>query len=179
MKTHLERKKLKTGLRFHYYLQHMKGAFLSELISLLLIHQYNQCLKVAFFFHLYFCSPDFQESLLPVHPSDVLDMPVDPNEPTYCLCHQVSYGEMIGCDNPDVHLSYYYLTIICFLLFSCYLLFYKSLETFRSSCRFQRVPIKSKYFSQIQDNIPMNTNAIYSTVEFVILIGQKMLIDFL
>ncbi|EAW88767.1 inhibitor of growth family, member 4, isoform CRA_f, partial [Homo sapiens] len=25
-----------------------------------------------------------------VHPSDVLDMPVDPNEPTYCLCHQVS-----------------------------------------------------------------------------------------
>lgn len=36
------------------------------------------------------------------HPSDVLDMPVDPNEPTYCLCHQVSYGEMIGCDNPDV-----------------------------------------------------------------------------
>lgn len=36
------------------------------------------------------------------HASDVLDMPVDPNEPTYCLCHQVSYGEMIGCDNPDV-----------------------------------------------------------------------------
>lgn len=36
------------------------------------------------------------------HPSDVLDMPVDPNEPTYCLCHQVSYGEMIGCDNPEV-----------------------------------------------------------------------------
>ena len=36
------------------------------------------------------------------HASDVLDMPVDPNEPTYCLCHQVSYGEMIGCDNLDV-----------------------------------------------------------------------------
>ncbi len=33
---------------------------------------------------------------------EVLDMPVDPNEPTYCLCHQVSYGEMIGCDNLDV-----------------------------------------------------------------------------
>ena len=30
------------------------------------------------------------------------DMPVDPNEPTYCLCHQVSYGEMIACDNADV-----------------------------------------------------------------------------
>ena len=34
--------------------------------------------------------------------TDVLDMPVDPNEPTYCLCHQVSFGEMIGCDNIDV-----------------------------------------------------------------------------
>lgn len=31
-----------------------------------------------------------------------IDMPVDPNEPVYCTCHQVSYGEMIGCDNPDV-----------------------------------------------------------------------------
>uniref|UniRef100_A0A4X2M324 Inhibitor of growth family member 5 n=1 Tax=Vombatus ursinus TaxID=29139 RepID=A0A4X2M324_VOMUR len=45
---------------------------------------------------------EFAETILSVHPSDVLDMPVDPNEPTYCLCHQVSYGEMIGCDNPDV-----------------------------------------------------------------------------
>ncbi|XP_053895877.1 inhibitor of growth protein 5 isoform X1 [Malaclemys terrapin pileata] len=45
---------------------------------------------------------EFADTILSVHPSDVLDMPVDPNEPTYCLCHQVSYGEMIGCDNPDV-----------------------------------------------------------------------------
>ena len=45
------------------------------------------------------------ESIAPLasyQSSDVLDMPVDPNEPTYCLCHQVSYGEMIGCDNQDV-----------------------------------------------------------------------------
>ncbi|CAH1730857.1 unnamed protein product [Aphis gossypii] len=27
------------------------------------------------------------------HSTEVLDMPVDPNEPTYCLCNQVSYGE--------------------------------------------------------------------------------------
>lgn len=26
----------------------------------------------------------------------------DPNEPRYCLCNQVSYGEMVGCDNNDV-----------------------------------------------------------------------------
>jgi len=32
----------------------------------------------------------------------VFDMPIDPNEPTYCLCKEVSYGQMIGCDNPDV-----------------------------------------------------------------------------
>jgi hypothetical protein len=31
-----------------------------------------------------------------------LDLPVDPNEPTYCYCGQVSYGEMIACDNPEV-----------------------------------------------------------------------------
>ena len=28
--------------------------------------------------------------------------PIDPDEPTYCLCDQVSFGEMIGCDNEDV-----------------------------------------------------------------------------
>ena len=53
-------------------------------------------------------------SLLPLatgHPSDVLDMPVDPNEPTYCLCHQVSYGEMIGCDNQDVSLHHFHISI--------------------------------------------------------------------
>lgn len=53
------------------------------------------------------------------HPADVLDMPVDPNEPTYCLCHQVSYGEMIGCDNPDVsfvicNLNDYFVFLYCF-----------------------------------------------------------------
>ena len=30
-----------------------------------------------------------------------LDMPIDPNEPTYCLCSRVAFGEMVGCDNPD------------------------------------------------------------------------------
>lgn len=50
------------------------------------------------------------------HANDVLDMPVDPNEPTYCLCHQVSYGEMIGCDNPDVRsiLLMLFCRLICF-----------------------------------------------------------------
>ncbi|KAF2288231.1 hypothetical protein GH714_005190 [Hevea brasiliensis] len=28
-----------------------------------------------------------------------VDQPIDPNEPTYCVCHQVSFGDMIACDN--------------------------------------------------------------------------------
>lgn len=39
-------------------------------------------------------------------PSMDLDLPVDPNEPTYCFCNQVSYGEMVACDNPDVCISF-------------------------------------------------------------------------
>ncbi|KAF7987511.1 hypothetical protein HCN44_003273 [Aphidius gifuensis] len=46
------------------------------------------------------------------HPADVLDMPVDPNEPTYCLCHQVSYGEMIGCDNPDCPIEWFHFSCV-------------------------------------------------------------------
>lgn len=65
---------------------------------------------------LFFCLVSADAAGLPglagiAHPSDVLDMPVDPNEPTYCLCHQVSYGEMIGCDNPDVSFSIYFIGI--------------------------------------------------------------------
>ena len=33
------------------------------------------------------------------------DWMVDPNEPRYCLCNEVSYGEMVGCDNDDVSLK--------------------------------------------------------------------------
>ncbi len=45
--------------------------------------------------------------VLPV-PQEILDMPVDPNEPTYCLCQQVSYGEMIGCDNNDCPIEWFH-----------------------------------------------------------------------
>ena len=33
---------------------------------------------------------------------------IDPNEPRYCLCGDVSYGEMVGCDNDDVSLWPFY-----------------------------------------------------------------------
>ena len=40
---------------------------------------------------------------------DLTSQPLDPDEPTYCLCQQVSFGEMIGCDNEDVSVA----TSIC------------------------------------------------------------------
>ncbi|XP_036925085.1 inhibitor of growth protein 5 isoform X3 [Sturnira hondurensis] len=58
------------------------------------------------------CRSEFTDTILSVHPSDVLDMPVDPNEPTYCLCHQVSYGEMIGCDNPDCPIEWFHFACV-------------------------------------------------------------------
>jgi hypothetical protein len=27
------------------------------------------------------------------------DLPIDPNEPIYCSCRRVSFGQMVGCDN--------------------------------------------------------------------------------
>jgi len=37
-----------------------------------------------------------------------IDMPIDPNEPTYCLCNRVSFGEMVGCDNPDCKIEWFH-----------------------------------------------------------------------
>ncbi|XP_031573130.1 inhibitor of growth protein 1-like [Actinia tenebrosa] len=36
------------------------------------------------------------------------DIPIDPNEPTYCLCKQVSFGEMIGCDNDNCPIEWFH-----------------------------------------------------------------------
>lgn len=46
-----------------------------------------------------------------------LDLPVDPNEPTYCFCNQVSYGEMVACDNPDVSNPSFFFIIVLGLKF--------------------------------------------------------------
>ncbi len=62
--------------------------------------------KIQVWSDIYIVSLFPQPWVLWIHPSSSpvrrLRHAVDPNEPTYCLCHQVSYGEMIGCDNPDV-----------------------------------------------------------------------------
>jgi hypothetical protein len=30
------------------------------------------------------------------------ELAIDPNEPLYCTCRQVSFGHMVACDDPDV-----------------------------------------------------------------------------
>ena len=46
--------------------------------------------------------------LAPGIPQEVLEMPIDPNEPTYCICQDVSWGEMIGCDNNDCPIEWFH-----------------------------------------------------------------------
>ncbi|TXT10173.1 uncharacterized protein COLE_04107 [Cutaneotrichosporon oleaginosum] len=36
----------------------------------------------------------------------------DPNEPRYCYCNQVSYGEMVGCDNDDCPMEWFHLACL-------------------------------------------------------------------
>ncbi|KAI7907640.1 uncharacterized protein BX663DRAFT_491540 [Cokeromyces recurvatus] len=40
------------------------------------------------------------------------DMPIDPNEPLYCYCQQVSYGEMVACDNTDCEIEWFHLACV-------------------------------------------------------------------
>ncbi|XP_060844638.1 inhibitor of growth protein 4-like [Rhopalosiphum padi] len=47
-----------------------------------------------------------------LRPAAVIDMPVDPNEPKFCLCNQVSFGEMIGCDNPDCTIEWFHFVCV-------------------------------------------------------------------
>uniref|UniRef100_A0A7S0WGW1 PHD finger protein ING n=1 Tax=Pyramimonas obovata TaxID=1411642 RepID=A0A7S0WGW1_9CHLO len=37
-----------------------------------------------------------------------IDLPIDPNEPTYCVCNRVSFGEMIACDNNSCRIEWFH-----------------------------------------------------------------------
>ncbi|XP_023218911.1 inhibitor of growth protein 3-like isoform X1 [Centruroides sculpturatus] len=37
-----------------------------------------------------------------------LDWSYDPNEPRYCICNQVSYGDMVACDNEDCPVEWFH-----------------------------------------------------------------------
>ncbi|DAZ98548.1 TPA: hypothetical protein N0F65_007047 [Lagenidium giganteum] len=36
------------------------------------------------------------------------DLPIDPNEPVYCHCRRVSFGQMVGCDNDDCKYEWFH-----------------------------------------------------------------------
>ena len=38
------------------------------------------------------------------------DWNYDPSEPRYCVCNQVSYGDMVACDNDDVRILWFTLS---------------------------------------------------------------------
>lgn len=40
------------------------------------------------------------------------DIAVDPDEPTYCLCDQISYGEMICCDNDLCPIQWFHFSCV-------------------------------------------------------------------
>eukprot|EP01137_Pigoraptor_chileana_P001193 Opistho-2@38460 len=50
----------------------------------------------------------------PVEPLLAVPMPppemqaIDPTEPRYCICNQVSFGEMVACDNEDCALEWFH-----------------------------------------------------------------------
>ncbi|KAG8184146.1 hypothetical protein JTE90_010188 [Oedothorax gibbosus] len=46
------------------------------------------------------------------HDNTPIDPPIDPNEPTYCLCDQVSFGEMIGCDNDGCEREWFHFSCV-------------------------------------------------------------------
>lgn len=37
-----------------------------------------------------------------------VELSQDPNEPRYCFCRQVSYGEMVGCDNDNCRIEWFH-----------------------------------------------------------------------
>ncbi|GAA6009705.1 hypothetical protein JCM10207_004162 [Rhodosporidiobolus poonsookiae] len=39
-------------------------------------------------------------------------MPIDPNEPTYCYCDRVAFGEMIACENEDCKREWFHLECV-------------------------------------------------------------------
>lgn len=40
------------------------------------------------------------------------ELPIDPDEPTYCLCEQVSFGEMICCDNEECAIEWFHFSCV-------------------------------------------------------------------
>ncbi|XP_068217280.1 inhibitor of growth protein 3 [Palaemon carinicauda] len=53
-------------------------------------------------------SEELLQDALIDHNSDNPDWSYDPNEPRYCICNQVSYGDMVACDNPKCPVEWFH-----------------------------------------------------------------------
>lgn len=54
---------------------------------------------------------EHQESLK-VEPIGLDVFPIDPYEPKYCICNQVSFGRMVACDNPQCPIEWFHFACV-------------------------------------------------------------------
>ncbi|XP_043267266.1 inhibitor of growth protein 3 [Venturia canescens] len=53
-------------------------------------------------------SPPVATATTAITDPDNPDWTYDPNEPRYCICNQVSYGDMVACDNSDCPFEWFH-----------------------------------------------------------------------
>jgi len=50
--------------------------------------------------------------IIKVEPVGLDLFPIDPYEPRYCICNQVSFGRMIACDNPQCQIEWFHFACV-------------------------------------------------------------------
>ncbi|CAF1148516.1 unnamed protein product [Adineta steineri] len=53
-----------------------------------------------------------QQDMRKVEPVGLDLFPIDPYEPRYCVCNQVSFGRMIACDNPQCQIEWFHFACV-------------------------------------------------------------------
>jgi hypothetical protein len=53
-----------------------------------------------------------QHNMMKVEPVGLDLFPIDPYEPKYCMCNQVSFGRMIACDNPQCQIEWFHFACV-------------------------------------------------------------------
>lgn len=66
-------------------------------------------------------SPMLSENGLVVEQAAEAEWSYDPNEPRYCVCNQVSYGDMVACDNEHVSIHIFHSVLINTKFGNCFL----------------------------------------------------------
>lgn len=65
----------------------------------------------------------------------------DPNEPRYCICNQISYGEMVACDNLEVSILLHFFLILLQTI-DCLNIELTNNYFFTVSCRVVPLPVR-------------------------------------